>query len=308
MLNKILITGSDGLIGRALCAAFGRIHTAVVPFDNRAPAGPARGDVCDSQQLHDAVRGCTGIIHLAAVSRVVWGEQNPERCWQTNVEGTRNVLRAVAASPNRPFVILASSREVYGQPSHLPVSEDTTCAPMNVYGRSKHAAEQLMIEAQAAGHRAAVLRFSNVYGCPKDHPDRVVPAFARAAVAGLPLHVQGGDHLFDFTHLDDTARGILAAAEILASGERRLPPIHLLTGVATSLGALAAMAIELAGTSSALVNRPPRTYDVARFYGDPSSARALLGWEARVPVKQGLLRLIHDIRAESGESKGAVAS
>ncbi len=308
MLNKILITGSEGLIGRALCAAFSRIHTAVVHFDKQAPPGPARGDVCDMEQLHESVRGCAGIIHLAAVSRVVWGEKDPDRCWATNVEGTRNVLCAAAASPDRPFMILASSREVYGQPGHLPVSEETPCAPVNVYGRSKYAAENLVFEAQAAGHRAAVLRFSNVYGCPRDHRDRVVPAFARAAVAGLPLHVQGDDHLFDFTHLEDTARGIVAAAEILARGERRLPPIHLLTGIGTSLGALAAMAIEFAGTSSAIVKAPPRTYDVARFYGDPTNARSLLGWEAQVSVRQGLLRLIDDIRAEMGGNQRAVAS
>lgn len=300
MLTRILITGAEGLIGRALCAALRCTQTVVVPFDLRSPAGPTHGDVRDGERLEEAVRGCTGIIHLAAVSRVVWGEQDPVRCWETNVEGTRNVLRAAQSSPQRPFVVLASSREVYGQPASLPASEDTPLSPVNVYGRSKHAAEQLISAAQADGLRAVVLRFSNVYGCAQDHADRVVPAFARAAAAGHPLRVDGPNHLFDFTHVEDTTRGILAAASVLAAGERRCPPIHLLTGVATSLGELAALACELAGVNSPIVAGPPRTFDVARFYGDPARARALLGWQPRVTVREGLARLIQDMRAEAG--------
>lgn len=292
---RILVTGSAGLIGRAVCAALLRDRASVVCLDWRAPPGPLRADIRDAQRVQDAARDCTGIIHLAAVSRVVWGERDPAACWETNVEGTRNVLRAAKASPRRPFVLLASSREVYGQPDALPASEDAPCAPVNIYGRSKHAAELLVAAAQEEGLRAAVLRFSNVYGCPHDHADRVVPAFARAAAAGRPLRVDGADHLFDFTHLEDTTRGILSAAALLSAGQR-LPPIHLLTGIATSLGALASLAVALAGTGSPICAAPPRTFDVARFHGDPTRARTLLGWQPRVTLREGLTRLLNDLR------------
>ena len=68
--------------------------------------------------------GVDGVIHLAAVSRVVWGQKNPELCWETNVTGVQNVLDAAREASSRPWVISASSREVYGEAEHLPVSED----------------------------------------------------------------------------------------------------------------------------------------------------------------------------------------
>jgi len=102
-----------------------------------------------------------GVVHLAAVSRVIDGERDPARCWAVNVEGTRTVVEAAQSSPLRPWVIYASSREVYGQPSALPASEDCDRAPLNVYGRSKVAAEDLVT---ASGLAHAIVRFSNVYG------------------------------------------------------------------------------------------------------------------------------------------------
>jgi nucleoside-diphosphate-sugar epimerase len=72
----------------------------------------------------------------------------------------------------------------------------------------------------------------------------------------------------------------------------------LLTGRPTSLGQAASLAIELARSQSVVVEAPPRSYDVATFYGDPGRARTLLGWTAQVSLAEGLSRLINDFRAE----------
>ncbi|HEY8379403.1 MAG TPA: NAD-dependent epimerase/dehydratase family protein, partial [Nannocystis sp.] len=273
-MSRILITGSHGLVGAAMKSLLTNAGHLVRCLDLRAPQGDGRGDVLDRRAVEAAVAACDGILHFAAVSRVIWGERDPALCRATNEGGTRNVLHAALASPRRPWIVFASSREVYGEPDALPVREDAPLRPVNVYGETKIVGERLIEEARGAGLATAIVRLSNVYGSVHDHADRVVPAFASRALAGEPLRIDGADHTFDFTHIDDTARGIAAVIDALEAGERRLPAIHLLTGVPTTLGELASAAVDLAASASPLVHAPPRSYDVARFYGEPSRARA----------------------------------
>jgi UDP-glucose 4-epimerase len=289
---KILITGSSGLVGSALASALSGRGVEITRLDRNA-YGPARGDVRDRERLHRAIVDVGGIIHLAAVSRVIWGERDPALCWSTNVDGLRNVLELAACSPVKPWVIFASSREVYGQPEQLPATEDCPARPVNVYGRSKVAGEQLVIAAQRDGVRACTIRLSNVFGSTTDHADRVVPAFVRAAALGQELRIDGAAHTFDFTHIDDVTRGVAALTELLASGELTPPPIHFVSGTPTTLGELARMAIRIAGTDSSVRLAPPRDFDVARFFGSPARAEALLGWKPQIGLEEGLTRLLH---------------
>ena len=136
-------------------------------------------------------------------------------------------------------------------------------------------------------------------GSALDHPDRVVPAFARAAVEGSAIRIDGARCTFDFTHIDDTVRGMVAVTESLEAGET-LPPIHLLTGTPTTLRDLAEMATTFAGKRLRIIEAPPRPFDVSRFHGDPSRARELLGWEPRVGLRDGFGRLVRNLRARSG--------
>lgn len=302
---RVLITGSSGLIGRALSRALLERGIAVQGLDLRGD-GSDQGDILRVDDVSRGLKDCHGIVHLAAVSRVIDGERDPEKCWHTNVEGTRHVIRAALASREQPWIIYGSSREVYGQPDLLPTPEATPRRPVNIYGRSKMAAEDLCTEAQL---NTAILRFSNVFGTTSDHADRVVPAFARQAALELPMRIDGSDHLFDFNHVSDTVRGIMAVMEQLAQG-RALPPIHFVTGQPTTLGELAALSIELAGTTPSVREAPPRSFDVSRFYGDPSRAKQILGWRPRVALRDGLQQLIQAFRTEHDalEEAGRCAS
>lgn len=295
MCRKVLVTGSEGLIGTEIIKLLEACGTITARMDIRAE-GQDWGDVRDPLAVARALAGCSGVIHLAAVSRVLWGERDPELCWETNVKGTENVLKAASRMARMPWVIFSSSREVYGQPDCLPVTEDAPLAPVNIYGRSKAAAETLIKQARSSGVETAITRFSNVYGRTTDYPDRVVPAFARAASRGETLRVDGSDHIFDFNHLDDTTSGLVALAKVLDQGGNSLPPIHFVSGVPTTLGELATMAIELGQGRSEVVQAPPRSYDVARFVGNPSRAKELLGWSPRIGVREGMERLIKDFR------------
>jgi UDP-glucose 4-epimerase len=299
-VKKVLVTGSCGLIGSAVSLSLKTFGYEVVELDVRNPPGSeGRGDVNNLMNIKRRMADCLGIVHLAAVSRVVSGQRNPELCWKTNVGGTSNVLTAAAAAPERPWVLFASSREVYGEPESIPVGEDAPLRPVNVYGRSKAEGERLVLTARAEGLQTAVVRFSNVYGSTDDHPDRVVPAFCNGAVHGGPLRVDGSGNFFDFTHIDDVVRGILGLVNLLAIGARELQPVHLVTGTGTTLRELAKLANLEAGGRSPIVEAPSRDCDVARFVGDPRRARRLLGWQSTISLADGVAHLVRAFRMRS---------
>lgn len=290
MSMKVLVTGSMGLVGGVLCPALTRAGHEVVEFDLRN----GTGDILDAARLGAAAKTCDGIIHLAAISRVAWGETDPVHCMKVNVAGTETVLRAAENAPRKPWLILASSREVYGTLATLPAMEGDPIAPLNTYGRSKADAEKAVLRASARGLRTAILRLSNVYGTVNDHPDRAVPSLLWRAMQGRHLHVTGKETFFDFVHVEDCVTGIMAAMDQLGRGDS-VVPLHLVTGVATSLGELAQMARRVAGTSSPLIEEPSRGFDVSGFVGDPALAAKVLGWRAAIPLETGLMRLLNDL-------------
>lgn len=305
---RILVTGSTGLIGRALRQVLARQGIETSGLDPRSEDESERGDVCSQSDVARAVDGVTGIVHLGAVSRVIDAERDPALCRRVNEAGTRIVLAAATAGAPRPWVIYGSSREVYGQQDRLPVREDAQLRPKNVYAHSKIAGERLMDEARAAGLATAILRFSNVYGDVRDHADRVVPAFARVAATGGVVRVDGAACTFDFTHVTDVADGIARVVQRLAAGERSLPPMHFCSGRETSLGALADLAINHGVPGVRRIEAPERAFDVHRFAGDPARAEALLGWRAQIALETGFTRLVSAYRAQHGTAAPEAAA
>lgn len=286
--NKLLVTGHCGLIGRHIVPILKKHGYQIARLD----ISDQTGDICDISDINRAIEDCSGVIHLAAVSRVIWGEQNPEQCWLTNAVASEQLLLAALKSKAKPWLIMASSREVYGEPSSSPVSEEMPLLPVNIYGEAKLAMEQASLSVREAGLNTAILRLSNVYGDTYDHADRVLPAFCRQAVEGNTLRVDGYDHVFDFTHVSDTVEGIWRLVQMLETGEEGIPPIHLLPGIGTTLLEAAEMAVNAANSSSDIISAPSRHYDVSRFVGDPSRAKSILGWEAKVSPEQGIGLLV----------------
>jgi nucleoside-diphosphate-sugar epimerase len=295
-MQSILVSGAKGVIGTLLWQALAGSGWRVQPFDIAFAHGTAgHGDIRERPTLDSAVLDCEGIIHLAAVSRVISGERDPDACQTVNVDGTRILVEAAAASARRPWIIFMSSCQVYGSAPRLPVVESDPIAPVNNYGRSKAAAEDLLAKARAKGLETVTFRLPNVYGSVRDYPDRAVPAFVQGALRGDPLHVTGASQVFDFLHVSDVGRGIVRAAQLLASGTRDLPTMNLATGRATTLGELASLAKELAASDSPVVEDQPRQFDTLGYVGDSKRAREVLGWSAEVPLEVGMSRLISEL-------------
>lgn len=297
---RVLITGSSGLIGSALRTRLEAEGVEVIPVDFQATDRQARIDICETERLLPLVAQADGVIHFGAVSRVVDGEKDPDRCIAVNVEATRRLLAAAVNADRVGWFVNASSREVYGQQeTDQLVAETAPLRPMNVYARTKVAGEELTDKAAEAGLKTAIVRFSSAYGSADDHATRVVPAFVAAAVRGEQLRVEGRQHTFDLTHVDDVAIGLERLVELLSTGTSSLPPIHFVSGTGVTLGELADRAIALGSPSAKIVDAPPRTFDIHHFIGDPARAKSLLGWQATTSLETGLARLAEDFRVRA---------
>lgn len=289
------MTGHLGLVGSHLKPVLESNGFKIIGFD----LADKSGDICNESAVEKAIANCNGVVHLAAVSRVIWGEHDPLKCWETNALASERLLKLASECKNQPWVLVTSSREVYGEQSLLPVSETATTAPLNIYGKSKAYMEKCALDARKVGLNTAVVRLANVYGSIHDHVSRVLPAFCINATTNKPLRVDGSNHLFDFTHVRDVVDGIARIVNILDAGEKSLPPIHLLPGVGTTLKEAAEMAIRFAKSESEIYEAPSRNYDVCRFVGDPSLAYSLLGWRAKLMPEEGIERLVNDFKREA---------
>lgn len=298
--GRVLVTGGAGFIGSNLIREIAQNGFEPLVYDCEKDGGcvnlddgnleHVHGDVRDIDRLTKITDSIDGIVHLAAVSRVIWGFQDPKKCIDVNIAGTANVLEAARQASSKPWVIYGSSREVYGEPDILPVKESAPKKVANVYGMTKIASENLCQHyGKDYGLRVGILRFSNVYGGANDHLDRVTPKFIIRSLEGQKITIQGGGQIFDFTHISDTINGIMRMMEILdSSDESYVDDFHILTGQGTTLQQLVSTINKNTGNSSEVVYGPARSYDVERFYGDPSKAREHLGFTSRIDVEEGI--------------------
>ncbi len=291
---KILLTGSSGLVGRNLSRALVSRGAQLRHFDvARSPLENVRNAVsCKS-----AVAGVDGIVHLAAISRVITAEKDPPLCRAVNIEGLRTLLAAAVDSAEKPWFLFVSSREVYGDSGQFPVSEDASYAPRNHYARSKVFGERLTYAAREQGVCANIARLSTVYGDVADYPDRVLPAFCIAAARGAELQVQGADVMLDAVHVRDAAEGLARLMSRTAGGDR-LPPIHFVSGRGTTLREMADIAVAAAESRSTVIESAARDYGVRAFIGDPTRAEHILGWTALIAVRHGIRDLVRAFQAQ----------
>lgn len=305
----ILVTGSEGLIGSALVRALELSGQPFKGIDIKRPTiaqSCIQGSILDADIMRELIRQSSGIVHLAAVSRVIHGQQNPDLCRKLNVDATETILTHIRESGHRPWILYGSSREVYGNPVFFPVTEDHPVSPINIYGETKAQAEALIKGHGELGFPACIIRFSNVFGDPVfDHLDRVVPAFAQKAAYGGVIRVDGSYNSFDFTFLRDVIHGLLCLIERIQQSTSYLSPIQFVSGIETTLGSLAELALDSAHGKVLVREAPSRDYDVSRFYGSYERAKSVLSWEPKVDLKAGFRELVAayiDVQAGGGNN------
>ena len=313
--QRILVTGGMGNIGVALCSKLLNMgmHTVVADVYDLAEPRTLAEDNTYSKYYKASVMNVTslrsimvkeditGVIHLAAVSRVQWCLDAPDHCRDVNVEGTRIVVDAVNAISRVQWLIFASSREVYGGAPNFPVNEGTPRSPLNIYGITKSDAETVI--EQVSAKPTIVLRLSNVYGGLNDHAERLIPSLLTKCLLDQPVYVTGGQQVMDFTYIDDVVAAFLQAARRLSEGAtskmgplaRRMPTrpllesFNIVSGTATRVSDLLKGVQELTETLSPVVRLSHDPRFPARYEADPALAQSRLGFRARVvDVRVGL--------------------
>ncbi len=299
---RVLITGGAGFIGshlvdRLLTAPVGsqRPEYEVIVFDNLRRGSPAHlephlargrarlivGDVRDEAALGEAMQGVEIVFHLAAQANVIGSEADRDYAFTTNVVGVYNVLKVAEAAGVRRL-LFSSSREVYGEPETLPVSEEAPLAPKNAYGASKVAGEMYLRVAQArSALETVVFRLANVYG-PRDS-ERVIPLWLERARRSEELLLYGGDQVIDFVWVGDVVEAFALAA--VAEAQRVVgQPINIGTGIGSSLDMLARRILDLSGSRGGMRIVPARGVEVRRFVANPARLKASLGLEPDPPL------------------------
>jgi len=306
---RILVTGSSGVLGRNLTHALESLGHRVVPFDIREPdqrSTPSSRlrDIRDPSAVRDVVKAVDGVVHLAAVSRVAPAEADPSRAHSVNVGGTQTLLEALRLSDSPAWLIFASSREVYGEPTALPVDEEHRLNPKGVYGRTKAEGELAVRKhCENEARRALILRLTNVYGDPTDYPERVIPTFVSAALQGEPLEVRGPGILLDFLHASDAIQAVLEASRHLETRGPGVDVINIASGHGITLGDLAKKVIEVTGSSSLVRTTSTMGWASSAYVGNVAKAARTLSWKPTVDFERGLRTLVGEcdkFRREQG--------
>jgi UDP-glucuronate 4-epimerase len=230
----------------------------------------------------------SAIVNLAARAGVRASVENPRVYYQTNVDGTLNLLEASRRFGVKKF-LLASTSSLYGKDNPVPFREDAdTNRPLSPYAASKKAAETLAYTYHYLhGLDVSIPRYFTVYG-PAGRPDMSVFRFVRRIAEGEPIVVFGdGSQERDFTYVDDIARGTIAALgpcgyEIVNLGGDR--PVRL-SSIIDQIAALL-------GRAPQIEHRPAHPADVPATWADIAKAQQLLGWSPQVPIEEGLRRSV----------------
>jgi UDP-glucuronate 4-epimerase len=268
---------------RDLVAEFPRVRVVVACVTDRDAMGP----------LFEAA---DAVVHLAGVAGVRPSFADPARYARVNVEGTAVVLELAAERGIERFVF-ASSSSVYGNATPLPASEEAPAiVPESPYAASKRGAELISsaICRRVPAMRCAALRFFTVYG-PRQRPEMAITSFTRAILAGQPITMFGdGTMRRDFTHVDDIVRGVLAVLDGLPLGFR---VYNLGSGAPVDLRTLVRDLGEAAGAQPRIERTPVPLGDVDATFADIARARTELGWEPRVPLREGLDSVVAWVRS-----------
>ncbi len=229
------------------------------------------GSILDEHTLDAALTGVDVVYHLAAIATVMDAVRDPERTFAVNALGTARVAMAARRAGVRRLVF-SSSREVYGDPAALPVSEDAPLRPKNVYGATKAAGEMFLATLDPHEIEVVILRLANVYG-PGDR-GRVIPIFLNNVLNGVPLVLYGGEQSLDLVWIGDVVESMVKAG---FSDTYIAEPVNIGSGTSTRLKALAQRIADLAGTETAIQVAPPRGPEVERYQADLTRASHYFG-------------------------------
>lgn len=298
--SSVLLTGGTGFLGNHLREVLAEKNADVTvlvrpssTIDTKDNEDELQGDISDDVRID--VSGQDFVIHLAAQTSVESSIREPNRTWDINATGTRNVLEACRGEEVRVF--LASTASVYGTPSNLPISEED---PMNVqepYGASKAAADLLAQSYHSSyGLDVTIARFFNVFG-PGQPKHNVISTILRQALEGGPIELGNMSPSRDFIFVEDA---ISAVVTLIESGDPGVA-YNVGRGEDVSIREITEMVTELVGDSLTVHSlddiKRDDDIEIPRHVADTTRLRSL-GWKPKYSVSEGLSETITAMQDE----------
>ncbi|WP_163269938.1 UDP-glucuronic acid decarboxylase family protein [Chelativorans alearense] len=305
-MKTVLIAGGAGFLGSHLCEAILREGNRVICVDSfltgaRANVVPWRAndrfkliekDICMPIEIGERI---DEIYNLACAASPPRYRADPVHTMMSSVLGTHNLLR-LAERKGATF-LQASTSEVYGDPQEHPQNEDycgsVNCTgPRACYDEGKRAAEALCFDFLRLNRaNVRVARIFNTYG-PRMQPDdgRIVSTFICQALSGAQITVHGsGEQTRSFCYVSDLVHGLIL---LMRKPQNPGQPINLGNPGEFTVKELIDLLAQQIGTRPEVMQLPMTEDDPQRRRPDIHRAQAILGWEPRVPLEEGLRRTI----------------
>ncbi|MEZ5460901.1 NAD-dependent epimerase/dehydratase family protein [Dokdonella sp.] len=295
--GPVLVLGSAGFIGSALCRRLAEQERAVFALGRSEPTGVAgrithvRGSIEDRHLLREAMAACSTIVYAASISTPATSAGDPELEVIGNLLPLSRVLECAADFPARHLVYLSSGGTIYGDKA-TGASEEFPLRPRSYYGAGKAAAEALLHACVATSDWSAVsLRPSNLYGPgqPVSKGFAIVPTLFNRASDGKTFQVWGdGSIVRDYCYIDDLVRAIIAASA--AAAAQRFRVYNVASGQSTSILELVQACEQASGRRIGIEFLPARGIDVASVSPNTNAIATDLGWSAEIDLATGLRR------------------
>ena len=320
-MSTILVTGGAGYIGSHTVLQLLEKGDEVVVLDNLCNASPEslvrveklvgknvtliEGDIRDKTVLRDVFTQyqIDAVIHFAGLKAVGESVEHPLKYYENNVYGSVQ-LCAVMSEFGVKNIVFSSSATVYGDPVELPLKESMpTGMPTNPYGQSKLMVEHVLRDLFTSDNEwnIAILRYFNPVGAhesgqigedPNGIPNNLMPFISQTAtgkresltVFGDDYDTHDGTGVRDYIHVVDLAEGHLKALDALKKKPGVLT-VNLGTGVGYSVLDMVQAFKNASNVDVPYHIAPRRAGDVAACYADPSHAKAILGWEAKLDLQ-----------------------
>ena len=310
--DRVLVTGGAGFIGSHLCDRLIEAGHEVICVDNFYSSdksniqhllGNPRFELIRHDVTFPLYLEVDRIYHLACPASPIHYQRDPVQTTKTAVHGSINMLGLAKRTGAR--ILLASTSEVYGDPTVHPQTEDywgnvNPIGPRACYDEGKRAAETLFFDYWRQHNLdIKVVRLFNTYG-PRMHPrdGRVVSNFIMSALEGRPLTVYGkGEQTRSFCYVDDLIEALI---RMMATDSSVTGPVNLGNPGEFTIGELAEMVIANTQGSSGIEYLPLPPDDPTRRQPDITRARQILDWEPTVSLEAGLAKTLEYFRQRYG--------
>jgi dTDP-glucose 4,6-dehydratase len=309
---RVVITGGAGFVASHLTDLFLANGHQVLGLDNfltgradnvaHLTANPNYDfRECDVTEPFTVAGKVDGVLHMASPASPPDYQQFPLETLAVGSEGTRRALEL--AKTNGARFLLASTSEVYGDPTVHPQPETywgyvNSIGERSMYDEAKRFAEAMtMAYHRSIGVETRIVRIFNTYGPRmRPHDGRVVSNFVVQAIEGKPLTVYGdGKQTRSFCYVSDLVEGIYRLFR-----SDRVEPTNIGNPGEFTMLELASLVLELTGAQSTLVHRDLPADDPKQRQPDITNAKAVLGWEPKVPLREGLGKTISYFREVVG--------